>query len=211
LRSGGAGLDGSASFGEASRDEEASECLLSAEGTEGGETRRHGAVEDDPLTAIVANHECMVADTRVSNGHTFFESPKLEVVRGCVVGGAGYQKPFELFCHEFEKRGLKPMGVLPTYAREDNFEALVLCPDGRLFLYDASFAKLEVTSTHYAIGCGAAPALAVLAHIKRKGGEITQEALCDSLLAATDMTEGVGAPLHVIRVADLQPKKRKRK
>lgn len=162
------------------------------------------------MTAIVANHECVVADARVSNGSVGFPSPKIVVVRGHILTGSGNQKPFELFCEQFRKHGLKPMPMLAPDARNENFDALVLAPTGRLFLYDADFAQLEITSDHFAIGCGAGAVLSVLAHIKRKGGKMDEPSLCDAVTAAADVVEGVGLPLQVVRLADIKPKRKKR-
>jgi hypothetical protein len=165
------------------------------------------------MTAIVANHDCVVADARVSNGSTSFDSPKISTIKNrFIIGGAGHQKPFEVFCEWIKKFGIRPMPVLPTEMRDDSFEALVLdAKTGKLYLYDESFAQLEVTSSHYAIGCGSGPVMAVLAHIKRKGGEINEDALKDAVTATADVMEGVGLPLQVVKRTDIKTTRRKPK
>jgi hypothetical protein len=169
------------------------------------------------VTAIVANHDVMVADSMVSDNVIGFPAQKIFEVNGCLVGGAGERRPLEQFMEHLRKFG---PGVLPSEARKDfkNFEALVLTKDRRLYLYDEDYGCYEIVApaTHMAIGNGSRAALCVLNYLKKRGCPMDEAALTGAIDATCGIIMGVDGPVVVKRIADVAPyippkTKRKRK
>lgn len=109
------------------------------------------------MTVICTDGKTMAADGLVAVGKTIVQTDCQKLHRlkdGSIFGAAGNLSSFEP-CREYLENG----GEKPKLS--DDFDALVLRPDGTVCWYDLNLVGV-VFPAPYAIGCGAGFALAAI-------------------------------------------------
>lgn len=106
------------------------------------------------LSEVAADSLCTTSDGTVLHGPKLYRTPL------GIYGGAGDDAPIEL-AREWLCAGARS-GSRPAHSTEWEFTGLVVRP-GRLLLMDRAFVLVEYPPQPFAIGTGAAAALALLA------------------------------------------------
>ena len=126
------------------------------------------------MTTIVASvpQRLMAADTNIVVGEARFRASKIQRINGALVATSGDYDTGEIFIAWLsagasldDKKALKR---LMSTDEEHDFGALVLTPEGELLHYCSPFPS-SVSDPYFAIGSGAAAALASIATMQRLG------------------------------------------
>jgi ATP-dependent protease HslVU (ClpYQ) peptidase subunit len=109
------------------------------------------------MTTIVCNRVMMACDTQVSDdGIKSYLKTKIIRVNGDIIGTAGdYSEGLKFINWYQTKSSDKP-------ETSDEWGALVLTNDGKIIQWDSGFYPIEISDEFYAIGTGAAAALAAM-------------------------------------------------
>lgn len=161
------------------------------------------------MTTIVADHEGMAADTRVTGGGSFWHAPKIFRVqdrdgRESLFGTAG-DGFMTLIMVEWlrtkERDRAKLYENWTEHTDRDDVTLIELNPDG-LFIWSAWGVPEKLLDTVMAIGSGGPAALAAY-----QSGQSLEK----SVLQAIRQDEYTGEPVQVefLVPPELQPKKRK--
>lgn len=104
------------------------------------------------MTTIAANRRAMAADSKVTDGDTYYFTNKLHEINGSIVGVAGICSATNKFLEWF-RAGCQRDG--PALEEDDSvgFSALVLSRKG-LFVYSGCFEPDKLDDRYYAIGTG---------------------------------------------------------
>ncbi len=115
------------------------------------------------MTTIAANRRSMAADSKVTDGDTYYYTNKLHEINGSIVGVAGICSATNKFLEWF-RAGCQRDG--PTLEEDDavGFSAIALSREG-LFIYSGCFEPDKLDNHFYAIGTGKQHAIGMM----RKG------------------------------------------
>lgn len=104
------------------------------------------------MTTIAANRRSMAADSKVTDGDTFYYTNKLHIIGESIIGVAGICAATNKFLEWF-RAGCPRDG--PTLEEDDSvgFSALVLNRSG-LYVYSGCFEPDKLDDRYYAIGTG---------------------------------------------------------
>jgi hypothetical protein len=115
------------------------------------------------LTVIAFDGTTLAGDRMGSKNPMLFEVRKVHRIRGHLIGWAGKTDAGASFNHWFES-GCDPDKYPKMQERgDDGVDAIVISPEGRIFLYESGPYPTEVMQRTFAIGSGAEAALAVMA------------------------------------------------
>jgi ATP-dependent protease HslVU (ClpYQ) peptidase subunit len=145
------------------------------------------------MTTIAANRKEMAADSKCSDGGVYYASRKIWRFGDVIVGVAGDNAGTLKFV-EWLKQG-DPDLEHPKFAKDSDWSALVVTPAG-LFVYCNDCLPDEILSDFFAIGSGAAAALAAM-HL---GCSPT-----DAVGIACKVDNGTGAPVQTMSLSDATP------
>ena len=126
----------------------------------------------------------MSGDTHATDGSSYFNTRKVFYVNGSLVGVIGQAEDILAFV-EYVKDPQEPPEV------GDDFQALVLKKDKKLYMYESIDKPIIVMDDWYAIGSGSQ----VARYIMRKKGT-TEEAV----KAAIEVDDATGGTVHTVRL-----------
>lgn len=111
------------------------------------------------MTVIVANKECMYADSQLSEGTIITTGyKKIEQSGDVIAGGAGEYTSVVKFL-KWVKEGMDPENI-PSL--DEDFIGLVLTKKGKLLLVEQDMYPIELEEPHAAVGSGSEYAIAML-------------------------------------------------
>lgn len=141
------------------------------------------------MTIVVATRDRMVSDSRLSFGDTNYEVGKIfRMPDGGLLATAGDGK----LTYPFEKCFLVGKEPDPVEAEDDqDFEGVILRPDGVLILYDKAYSPNALGNPYVAIGGGQATG-AALSWLKH--GATPEEAVA----RAIEVDTGCGGPVVTV-------------
>lgn len=152
------------------------------------------------MTTIAADLSSMAADSMASDGFADFPVTKIKAVSGRLFGGCGSIVGITKFFAWLEQGRPRKR---PKHGGYEEFSVLELNADG-LYLWDNCYTPYRVERSFHAIGAGGQAAVALMMKAGMSPGSAV-DASCDVAPSACSR------PVHVLRLADAQPKQRSRK
>jgi hypothetical protein len=153
------------------------------------------------MTVIVATRDRMVSDSRLSFGDTHYNVGKIfRLPDGGLLATAGDGR----LTYPFEKAFLAGEEPEPIEAEDDeDFEGVILSPEGVLTLYDKAYSPNPVGNPHIVIGGGQATG-AALSWLKHNA---TPE---EAVARAIEVDTSCGSPVVTVMLHEAAKPKAKR-
>lgn len=156
------------------------------------------------MTTIVANHECMAADQRLTSGSPPARTHKIKRIGDCLYGGCGNWSIVLILLEWLEKDSKRDRFRLHRQIPEDfrhEIEVLELSPTG-LALWDGWGTRTPILDKFYAVGSGAQSAMQAM-----KRGLAPEEAVSESF--SLDECSGGTVETEYLLPPELRPKRKR--